>query len=64
MVDSILGPGEEGQCRELTQSKSWHQNVRKNTAHKESSQEKPHIQEQDLMTGLSCKAGWGKMVQH
>jgi hypothetical protein len=39
-------PGEQGQCQERTQSKSWHQNVRKNTTHKESSQEKSHMQEQ------------------
>jgi hypothetical protein len=32
-------------------SESWHQNVRKNTTHKESSRERSHIQEQGLMTG-------------
>jgi hypothetical protein len=37
--------------------------VRKNAAHKESSQEKSHIQEQGLMEGSNCQAGWGKMVQ-
>jgi hypothetical protein len=37
--------------------------VRKNTAHKESSQEKSHVQEQGLMAGSNCQAGWGKMVQ-
>jgi hypothetical protein len=48
------GAGEQGQCQELTQSESRHQNVRKNTAHKE----------QGLMTGSSCQAGQGKMAQH
>jgi hypothetical protein len=38
--------------------------VRKNAAHKESSPEKSHIQEQDLMTGSSCLADPGKMAQH
>jgi hypothetical protein len=38
--------------------------VRKNAAHKESSQEKFHVQEQVLMAGSNCQTGWGKMVQH
>jgi hypothetical protein len=38
--------------------------VRKNTAHKESSQKKSHIQEQSLMAGSNHQAGQGKMVQH
>jgi hypothetical protein len=37
-------------------SKSWHLNVRKNVAHKESSQEKSHVQKQSLMSGLNCQA--------
>jgi hypothetical protein len=37
--------------------------VRKNTAHKESSQEKSHVQEQGLMAGSNRQAGWGKMAQ-
>jgi hypothetical protein len=36
--------------------------VRKNTTHKESSQEKSHIQEQGLITGSSRQAGRGKMA--
>jgi hypothetical protein len=48
-------PGEQGQCQEHTQSKSWHQNVRKNSTHKESSQEKSHIQEQGLLAGSNCQ---------
>jgi uncharacterized membrane protein len=46
------------------QSKSQHQNVRKNATHKESSREKSHVQEQSLMAGPNCQAGQGKMVQH
>jgi hypothetical protein len=46
------------------QSQSQHQNVRKNATHKESSQEKSHVQEQSLMAGLSCQAAQGKMAQH
>jgi hypothetical protein len=38
--------------------------VRKNATHKESSREKSHVQEQGLMAGWNCQAGWGKMVQH
>jgi hypothetical protein len=38
--------------------------VRKNADHKESSQEKSHIQEQGLMAGSNRQAGRGKMVQH
>jgi hypothetical protein len=38
-------------------------NVRKNAAHKESSQEKSHVQRQGLMTGMSRLADLGKMVQ-
>jgi hypothetical protein len=45
------------------QSKSRHQNVRENAAHKESSREKSHIREQGLMAGANCQAGWGKTVQ-
>jgi hypothetical protein len=52
-------PGEQDQCQECTQSKSWHQNVRKNAAHKESSQEKSHNQEQILMAGSNRHAGRG-----
>jgi hypothetical protein len=55
--------GEQGQGWEHTQSESWHQNVRKNAAHKESSREKSHIQEESLMAGPNCQAGWGKMAQ-
>jgi hypothetical protein len=56
-------PGEQGQCWECTRSKSQHQNVRKNAACKESSREKSHVQEQGLMVGSNCQAGWGKMAQ-
>jgi hypothetical protein len=56
-------PGEQGQCQECTQSESRHQNVRANAAHKESSQEKPHVKEQGLMAGSNCQAGQGKMAQ-
>jgi hypothetical protein len=35
----------------------------KNAAHKEISPEKSHIQEQGLMTGMSCLADPGKMAQ-
>jgi hypothetical protein len=38
--------------------------VRKSTAHKESSQEKSHVQEQSLMAVSNHQAGWGKMAQH
>jgi hypothetical protein len=38
--------------------------VRKNTAHKESSREKSHVQEQGLMADSNHQAGQGKMVQH
>jgi hypothetical protein len=38
--------------------------VRKNAAHKESSWEKSHVQEQGLMAGSNHQAGWGKMAQH
>jgi hypothetical protein len=38
--------------------------VRKNSAHKESSWEKSHVQEQGLMAGSNCQAGWVKVVQH
>jgi hypothetical protein len=38
--------------------------VRKNAAHKESSGEKSHIQEQSLMAGLNRQAGRGMMAQH
>jgi hypothetical protein len=55
--------GEQGQCQEYTWSESQHQNVRKNTAHKESSQEKSHVQEQGLMAAMNCQAGRGKMAQ-
>jgi hypothetical protein len=48
---------EQGQCRGRTWSKSWHQNVRKNAAHKESSWEKSHVQEQGLMIASSFQAG-------
>jgi hypothetical protein len=34
--------------------------VRKNAAHKESSQEKSHVLEQGLMAGPNCQAGQGK----
>jgi hypothetical protein len=37
--DGVGRLGEQGQCQECTRSKSWHQNVRKNAAHKESSRE-------------------------
>jgi hypothetical protein len=37
--------------------------VRKNSAHKESSWEKSHVQEQGLMAGSNCQAGRGKMAQ-
>jgi hypothetical protein len=57
-------PGEQGQCREHTWSESQHQNVRKNTAHKESPWEKSHIQEQSLMAGSNHQAGQRKMAQH
>jgi hypothetical protein len=57
-------PRKQGQCWERTWSKSWHQNVRKNSAYKESSQEKSHVQEQSLMAGSSHQAGQGKMAQH
>jgi hypothetical protein len=57
-------PGEQGQCWERTWSESHHQNVRKNAAHKESSWEKSHVQEQGLMAGLNCQAGQGNMAQH
>jgi hypothetical protein len=36
--------------------------VRKNAAHKESSREKSHVQEQNLMSGSNCQAGPGKMA--
>jgi hypothetical protein len=38
--------------------------VRKNTAHKERSGEKSHIQEQSLMAGSNCQAGRENMAQH
>jgi hypothetical protein len=57
-------PGEQGQCREHTRSESQYQNVRRSTAHRESSREKSHVQEQSLMAGSNHQAGWGKMVQH
>jgi hypothetical protein len=37
--------------------------VRKNAAHKESSREKSHVQEQSLMAGLNRQAGQGKMAE-
>jgi hypothetical protein len=55
--------GEQGQFLEHTRSESRHQNVRNNAAHKESSREKSHVQEQSLMAGLNCQAGQGKMAQ-
>jgi hypothetical protein len=59
------GGGQESKvsARSTPQSESRHQNVRKNTTHKESSQEKSHVQEQGLMAGSNCQAGWGKMAQ-
>jgi hypothetical protein len=36
--------------------------VRKNAAGKESSREKSQVQEQGLMAGPNCQAGWGKMA--
>jgi hypothetical protein len=61
--DGGRGVGEQGQCQELTLSESQHQNVRKNPAQKKSSQEKSHIQDQGLMTGMSCLVDQGKMAQ-
>jgi hypothetical protein len=44
-------------------SKSWHQNVRKNTTHKESSREKSHVHRAKI-NGRPKLPGWpGKMVQ-
>jgi hypothetical protein len=45
-------------------SESQHQNIRKNTSHKESSQEKSHVQKQSLMAGLNHHAGRGNTAQH
>jgi hypothetical protein len=56
-------PEEQGQCRDCTWSLSWHQNVRKNAAYKESSREKSHTQEQSLMAGMSCLTDRRKMAQ-
>jgi hypothetical protein len=59
------GGGRESKvsARSTTRSESLHQDVRKNAAHKESSREKSHIQEQSLMAGSNCQAGQGKMAQ-
>jgi hypothetical protein len=38
--------------------------VKKNATHKESSQEKSHVQQQSLMAVSNCQAGRGKMAQH
>jgi hypothetical protein len=46
-----------GEVGEHTRSESWHQNVRKNATHKESSQEKSHVKEQSLMAGSNCQVG-------
>jgi hypothetical protein len=32
--------------------------VRKSATHKESSREESHVQEQSLMAGSNCQAGW------
>jgi hypothetical protein len=46
--------GEQGQCWECTRSKSWHQNVRKNATHKESSGE---VKEVSACTVVSGRGG-------
>jgi hypothetical protein len=48
----------------LMTTQIYNNSVRKSAAHKESSWEKSHVQEQGLMAGSNCQAGWGKMVQH
>jgi hypothetical protein len=51
-------------CQGKNSCHSLEVTVRKNATHKESPQEKSHVQEQGLMAGSNCQAGWGKMAQH
>jgi hypothetical protein len=44
--------GEQGQCQELTPSKSWHQILGKKMLLTKKAQERTHIQEQGLMAGM------------
>jgi hypothetical protein len=55
--------GEQGQCQELNSIQVTAPNVRKNAAHKESSQEKSHVHRAKFNGRQTARLAGEKMVQ-